>query len=152
MKRLSVQVRPNGIKKVKGAIHRFALNELSTACKVSSKTDMLPSHSNLKCQEYIASLHPKLFRLFFKAKLGMFDIKYNFKNKYRNSLLCSICSVTDENLQHLTVCSSNPNIKVYKIKSSYDIYDNDLHKLKHWAQFLKKYEYLRNYMLGDKKK
>ena len=113
---------------------------------------MLPFHGNLKCQEYITSLHPKLSRLLFKAKLGMFDAKYDFKNKYRNNLLCPICSVTDENLQHLTVCSSNPYIKVYKIKSSYDIYDNDLHKLKQWAKFLKKYEYLRNYMLEDKNK
>ena len=93
---------------------------------------MLPFYSNLKCQEYITSLHPKLSRLLFKAKLGMFDIKGNFKNKYRNNLLFPICSVTDENLQHLTVCSSNSNIKVYKIKSSYDIYENDLCKLKQW--------------------
>ena len=113
---------------------------------------MLPFHSNLKCQEYITSLHPKLSILLFKAKLGMFDIKYNFKNKYRNNFLCPVCSVTDENLQHLTVCSLNPYIKVYKIKSGYDVYDNDLHKLKQWAKFLKKYEYLRNYMLGDRNK
>ena len=120
---------------VKGAIYRFALNELNTACKASSKTNMLPFYSNLKCQEYITCLHPKLFRLLFKAKLGMFDIKCNFKNKYRNSLLCPICSVTYENLQHLTVCSSNPHIKVYKIKSNYDIYDKDLRRLKQWAKF-----------------
>ena len=113
---------------------------------------MLPFQGNLKCQEYITGLHPRLSSLLFKAQPGMFDIKYNFKNKYRNNLLCPICSVSDENLKHLTVCSSNPYIKVYKIKSSYDIYDNDLHKLKQWAKFLKKYEYLRNYMLGDKNK
>ena len=84
----------------------------------------------------------------------MFDIKWNFKNKYRNNLLCPICFVTDENLRHLTVCSSNPYINVYKIKSSYDTYENDLRKLdlKKWAKFLKKYGYIRNYMLGDKKK
>ena len=63
-----------------------------------------------------------------------------------------MCSVTDENLQRLKVCSSNPYIKVYKIKSGYDIYDNDLRKLKQWEKFLKKYEYLRNYVLGDKRK
>ena len=85
-------------KKVKGAIYRSALNELNTACKVSSKTNMLPFHSNLKCQGHITSLHPKLSRLLFKAKLGMFDIKCNFKNKYRNNLLSPVCSVTDENL------------------------------------------------------
>ena len=81
----------------------------------------------------------------------MFDIKCNFKNKYRNNLLCPICSVTNENLQQLTVCSSNPYLKVCTIKSSYDIHDNDLRKLKKWVKFLKKYEYLRNYTLGDKK-
>ena len=139
-------------KKGKGAIYRFALNELNAACKLSSKTNMLPFDSSLKCQEYITSLHPKLSRLLFKAKLVMFDIKCNFKNEYRSNLLCPICSVTDENLQHLTVCSSNPYIRVYKIKSSYDIYNNDLGKLKQWAKFIKIYEYLRNYMLGDKKK
>ena len=40
-------------KKVKGAIYRFALNELNTVCKACSKTYMLPFHSNLKCQEHI---------------------------------------------------------------------------------------------------
>ena len=105
---------------------------------------MLPFHNNLKFQQYITGLHPKLSRLLFKANLEMFDIKCNFKNKYRNNLLCPIGSVTDENLQHLTVCSSNPYVKVYKIKSSHGIYDNDLHKLTQCAQFLKKYEYLRN--------
>ena len=121
-------------KKVKGAIYCFALNQLNTACKASirSKTNVLPFHSNLKCQGYITSLHPKLSRLLFKAKLGIFDIKSNFN-----------CSVTDENLQHLTVCSSNPYIRVCKIKSSYDIYDNDLRKLK---------QFLKYYMLADKKK
>ena len=82
-------------KKVKGDVYRFAPNELNTAC---SKTNLLPLHGDLKCQEYITSLHPKLSRLLFIAKLRMFDIKCNFKNRYRN-LLC---------LQHLTVCSSNP--------------------------------------------
>ena len=45
-------------KNVKRAIYRFALNELNTACKASSKSEMLPFYSNLKCQEYITSLHP----------------------------------------------------------------------------------------------
>ena len=138
-------------KKVKRTIYRFALNELNTASKVSSKSNMLPFYSNLKFQQYITGLHPKRSRLLFKAKLGMFNMKCNFKNIYRNNLLCPICSVTDKNLLHLTVCSSNPHIKMYKIKSSYDIYDNDLLNLKKWAEFLKKYEYLRNYMLGDNK-
>ena len=48
-------------KKGKSYIYRFVLNELNTACKASSKTNMLPFYSNLKCQEYITSLHPKLF-------------------------------------------------------------------------------------------
>ena len=66
-------------KRAKGAIYRFPLNELNTTSKAARKTNMLPFHSNLKRQEYITSLHPKLFRLLFKAKLGMFDIKCNSK-------------------------------------------------------------------------
>ena len=110
-------------KKVKRSIYRFALNELNTACKASSKLCMLPFYGNLKCREYITSLHPKVSRLLFKAQLGIFDIKCNFKNKYRNNLSCPICSVTDEKLQQLTVCSSDLYIKVYKVKVSCDIYD-----------------------------
>ena len=43
-------------KKVKGAIYCFALNELNTAWKASSKTNILPFHSDLKCQEKIMVL------------------------------------------------------------------------------------------------
>ena len=73
-------------KEVKRAIYRFALNELNTACKACSKSNMLPFYSNLKCKECITSLRLRLSRLLFKAKLGMFNIKCNFKNKCRNNL------------------------------------------------------------------
>ena len=58
----------------------------------------------------------------------MYDIKCNFKNKYRsmNNLLCPVCSESEENLSHVAACSSNPFIKVCKIKSYHDIYGSDI--------------------------
>ena len=61
------------------------------------KSNMI-CHEVLKCQDYVTSFDPKLARTLLKARLGMFDIKYNFKGKYhtRTDLLCPVCDASDD--------------------------------------------------------
>ena len=136
--------------KVKRAVYDHALNELNAACGANGKSNILPTYCHWKCQNYVTKLHPTLARMVFRARLGMYDIKCNFKNKYRsmNNLLCPVCSESEENLSHVAACSSNPIIKVCRILKSYhEIYGSDISILNKWARFLRKYDDLRNYML-----
>ena len=108
---------------VKSAVYDHALNELNAACRANGKSNMLPTYCHWKCQNYVTKLQPTLTRIIFRAQLGMYDIKCNFKNKYRsmNNLLCPVCSESEENLSDVPACSSNPFITVCKIKSYHDI-------------------------------
>ena len=104
-------------KKVKYAICSYALKVLSTASNAKKKSNIV-CHKVLKCQDYVTSFNPKLARTLFKVRLGISDIKYNFKRKYhiRTDLLCPVFAVSDENLQHIVTCSLNPYNKIYSIK------------------------------------
>ena len=42
----------------------------------------------------------------FEVRMGMFDIKHNYKNKYSPNLKCRVCNEQDESLQHFS------NVKV----------------------------------------
>ena len=86
--------------KVMYAVYDHALNELNAACRANRKSNMVPTYCHWKCQNYVTKLHPTLARIVFRARLGMYDIKCNFKNKYcnMNNLLCPVCSETEENL------------------------------------------------------
>ena len=109
----------------------YALNELNAAYRANRKSNMLPTYCHWKCQNYVTKLHPTLATgVIFRARLGIYDIKCYFKYKYRsmNILLCPVCS--EENMSHVAACSSNPFIKVCKIKSYHDIYGGDISILK----------------------
>ena len=105
-------------KKVKHAICSYALKELNSASNANKKSNMI-CHKVLEYQDYVTSIDPKLAKTLFKARLRMFDIKYNFKRKYhtRTDLLCSVCAASDENLQHIATSSLNSHNKIYGIKS-----------------------------------
>ena len=67
----------------------------------------------LKCQDYVTSFDPKLARTLFKARLGIFDIKYNFKRKYHTGTFYVESVLYLMNLQHIATCSLNPYNKIY---------------------------------------
>ena len=63
--------------------------------------------------DYLLKLSPELARLVFKAKTRMFDIKSNYKRKYRSVLTCPFCMVQDETFDYLFACPHGivvPNI------------------------------------------
>ena len=136
-------------KKVMHASYRFALNELNANCKASSKSNMLP---------FLVIWSVKSILLVYTLSFP----DYSSRQKQESSISNAISKINIEItfgvvsvlllMRACSICSSDSYIKVYKVKSSHDIYDYDLCKFKKWAKFLKKYAYIRNYMLGDEKK
>ena len=53
----------------------------------------------------------------------MINCRVNFKNKYKNDLICGKCHKEDENLAHLVTCYTNSSIDVN------EIYGNDVDKI-----------------------
>ena len=107
-------------------------------------------HKVLKCQDYVTSFDPKHARSLFKARLGMLDIKYNFKRKYHTETesLCPVCASSDENLQHVATSLLNPYNKIYSVESSYDMSGSDTKKLRN-LKVSYKYEKIREYIQGN---
>ena len=58
--------------------------------------------------QYIEKLQPNLARVIFKARTRMFDIKINFKKKYRLSICCPFCKRKDETFGHLFAFMEQP--------------------------------------------
>ena len=74
-------------------------------CKGNKKTMHLTYHS-IKRAEYLEKLEPNLARIVFKARVRMFDIKVNYKNKYSTDLSCPFCKMETETFDHLFECIS----------------------------------------------
>lgn len=125
---------------VKTAVFAFALQQLTAECKKNSKSKMIACN-NFARANYITGLLPDQARIIFRVRLGMFEIKSNFKNKYKTSgnLKCPLCDVDEETLHHITTCSVNIFAKKYNIEESH-FYSANLHKLKKCAKFLKAYK------------
>ena len=72
-------------------------------CNGNKKTMHLTYHS-VKRAEYLEKLEPNLARIVFKARVRMFDIKVNYKNKYSTDLSCTFCKMETETFYHLFEC------------------------------------------------
>ena len=76
-------------------------------------------------------------------------------NQERSTMNTNVCDDDDEvsKIPYLvcnrSVCDYDNDLIPYLVCNR-SVCDNDLRKLKQWAKFLKKYEYLRNYMSEDK--
>ena len=67
---------------------------------VQSKTKFIKRRNALQQQKYIQELLASTARRAFEVRLGMFDIKCNYKNKYSPNLKCRVCNKQDKSLQH----------------------------------------------------
>ena len=90
---------------VKTVIWDEAFMQLMAQCKGNKKTMHLTYHS-VKRAEYLEKLEPNLARIVFKARVRMFDIKVNYKNKYSTDLSCPFCKMETETFDHLFECIS----------------------------------------------
>ena len=74
-------------------------------------------------KKYLNVLKPTEAIIILKVRLGMIEVKTNFKNMHEN-LICEICNV-EENLYHLLTCQTKNLDKQKTIKSINLIYQNN---------------------------
>ena len=89
---------------VKTVIRDEAFMQLMAQCKGNKKTMHLTDYHSVKRAEYSEKLEPNLARFVFKARVGMFGIKVNYKNRYSNDLSCPFCKMEIETFSHLFEC------------------------------------------------
>ena len=76
-----------------------AFSSLTEMCSTNKKTCLLSddklSLKHIKAP-YLTSLKPEIARMMFRARVGIYDIKENFKKKYDGKLSCSFCRQSPE--------------------------------------------------------
>ena len=82
-----------------------AFTQIMAQCKGNKKTMHLTYHST-KRTEYLQKLEPNLARIVFEARVRMFGIKVNYKNKYSTDLSCPFCKMETETFDYLLECIS----------------------------------------------
>ena len=96
------------IKKIiKEKICKKQKNELEENFKESTKCKNLQINTG-NPKNYLVELSPKKAKIILLTKLGMIDIKANFKNKYQN-MECRMCKKENETLEHITKCYNIPD-------------------------------------------
>ena len=53
---------------------------------------------------YLSNLKPEVARMVFRARVGVYDIKDNFKRKYDGDLNRPFCRQLHENFEHIFQC------------------------------------------------
>ena len=70
---------------IKCSVKNHALKCLTETCDENKNTQHL-EFGKLNKSPYLTTLSPQTARIIFKARLGVFDIKVNFKDKYSPKL------------------------------------------------------------------
>ena len=98
-----------------GLEHVFLIQAFS--CNESKKTQHM---ENDKSNEFICNfISPQTARIIFKARLRVFDIKVNFKNKCIPDLSCAICKEGRETLEHILQCPRFSELAIGMTSSFY---------------------------------
>ena len=79
--------------------------QLTVQCANNKKTSHLKYESFVRAS-YLKKLDPNIARVIFKARRRMFDIKVNYKRKYKFNLDCAFCEYYDETFDHIFKCNS----------------------------------------------
>ena len=132
---------------VKSTIYREAFWELKAECNSNKKTSHI-TYKRFGTSDYLLKLSPELARLVFKAKTRMFDIKSNYKRKYRSVLTCPFCMVQDETFDHLFACPHGivvPNILQGVTFNSFS--STDFNFIESLGKFLQRYQQYREILM-----
>ena len=89
---------------VNDRIKRVAFLSLTEMCSINKKTCLL-SYSKLMRAPYLSNFKPEVAGMVFRARVGVNDIKDNFKRKYDGDLNCPFCRQLCENFEHIFQCS-----------------------------------------------
>ena len=73
------------------SVKNYAFRCLTKTYNEHKKTQHL-EFDKLNESPYLRALSPQTARIIFKARLGVFHIKVNFKDKYSPDLSCAICN------------------------------------------------------------
>ena len=76
---------------IKSSVKSYAFSCLIKTYNEHKKTQHL-EFDKLNESRYLTALSPQTARIIFKARLGVFHIKVNFKDKYSPDLSCAICN------------------------------------------------------------
>ena len=80
----------------------FSLTEM---CSANKKTCLL-SYDKLIKAPYLTSFKPEIAHMVLRARVGIYDIKENFKKKYDGKLSCPFCRQSSEQFEHIFKCNS----------------------------------------------
>ena len=90
---------------VKSAIRQDAFMQLTIQCANKRRTSHLRYESFVRAS-YLKKLDPNIARVIFKARTRVFDIKFNYKRKYKFNLDCPFYEYYDETFDHIFNCNS----------------------------------------------
>ena len=123
---------------------RYAFLKFKKESAINRKTNHL-EFVLLKPAEYLFDLDPQFARMIFKVHTRMFDIKLNFKKKYKQDEFCPFGRNGNENIQHVFSCENGQrhkrsldNTTLYSISV-----DKSITKLREIAKHLTRYEKYR---------
>ena len=115
--------------KLKEKIKEAALAHLLDAARSHSKVrDEI--YTDMEGMKYMNDprFTPEIVNLLFKFRTRMFNVRNNFRNKYRNSdTLCPLCKLEEDSQEHLFQCTKLSHDD-HNTQHN-DIYSNDTNKL-----------------------
>ena len=117
---------------------------------LQSKTKFIKRRNALQQQKYIQELPAPTARRAFKVRLGMFDIKHNYTNKYSPNLKCRVCNKQDESLQHFFECENYiSDLRIDKQFTFMWIYEEDVEKINKSDQIIEQILKIRNKLINE---
>ena len=126
----------------------MAFSSLTEMCSANKKTCLL-SYDKLIKAPYLTSFKPEIAHMVFRARVGIYDIKKNFKKEYDGKLSCPFCKQSPEQFEHIFKCNSG--ILCKKSLKGTTLYEfvtmKDMQKTKEIGKFLVTYQKYREIFL-----
>ena len=98
---------------------------------------------------YLTSFKPEAARMIFRATVGVYDIKDNFKRKYDGDPNCPFCRQFHKNFEHMFLCNLGILCqRSLRVTTLYELPNvKDTQKTEKIGKFLVKYQKYRKIFL-----
>ena len=131
-------------------VEKYVYSLLCDQTSLQSKTKFIKRRNALQQQKYVQELPAPTARRAFEVRLGMFDIKHNYKNKYSPNLKCWVCNKQDESLQHFFECENYiSHLRIDKQFTFMWIYEEDVEKINKSVQIIEQILKIRNELINE---